>query len=142
MKLKELLKQYQETWYSTYEHKQQLDKEECEIRNKLREKEKIEKSLLFQKEELAFNFQYKDTILFYGKDKGNYYEIYIDSLLYDTVRGHKIVPILLTPGLHSFKVNNTCYNIDGSTIYSYTFNTRQIVVGEEIESYPIVCEYN
>ena len=66
----------------------------------------------------------------------------MDSHLYDTVKGHKIVKIMLTPGLHSFKVDNTSYNIDGSVIYSYEFNTRQIVAGEKIEAYPMVCEYN
>jgi len=121
---------------------EKLNREKRNIENELRKLNESEKSVLSEIQELDFNVAYNDTILFYGKDKGNYYEIYLDGHLYDTVRGRQIVRIILSPGIHSFKVDNTNYNIDGSVIYSYTFNTRQIIAGETIAAYPIVCEYN
>ena len=121
---------------------EELRSEEFEIDKELKETQKIEAQILSRIENLEFNFEYRDTILFYGMERNNRYGLYLDGRLYDTVRGKQIIRIVMTPGLHSFKVTNTCYNIDKSIIYSYEFNTVQFVAGEEAAAHAIVCEYN
>lgn len=107
--------------------------------NKLKE---TESAVFLEISELDFNFAYKDSILFYGQEKGNYYKLYLDGLLFDTVRGKQITKIMLSPGLHSFKVKNTNYDFTGDVVYCYEFNTYQFTAGEQPMAYPIVCEFN
>ena len=92
--------------------------------------------------EFDFNEAYSDTILFWGANRGNHYEIYIDGLHYSTVKGRQIFRIMLTPGLHSFKVRNTAYNIvDNSVDYSYVFPAEQFMAGDG-PCHAIVCDFN
>ncbi len=124
------------------ELRNELYTQEREIYAKLREANKIEKNILLEIDELDFNIAYCHTILFWGTERWNYYDIYIDGYHYDTVRGKTIVPITLDKGLHSFKVTNTCRNFDNSIISSYTFNAEQIEVTDIVESYPVVVDMN
>ena len=102
-----------------------------------------EKKILNALDELEFNFLYKDTILFYGAERNNRYSLYLDGHPYDTVTGKRIIQIKLSPGIHSFKVENTSYNIvDRSVDYCYTFNTQQIIAGEDPEAFAFVCDFN
>jgi len=119
----------------------ELQLEKRKIENEISKTVDAQVRIVNKAENLEFNYTYKDTILFYGADRGNRYDLYLDGRLYDTVKGKEIVTIKLSPGLHSFKVNNTCYNIDKSVIYSYTFNTMQFLAGEEPEAHAIVCDY-
>ena len=116
--------------------------EETKISEKINQIEEEKMKYLFTLKELDFNCEFADSILFYGKEKRNHYDIYIDGRLYDTVRGHQITRIRLTPGLHSVKFENTAYNIvDKSVDYSYSFNTIQLEVGEFPRAYAYVIEY-
>lgn len=141
-KVKALESDFRDKRIRKMQYRQELVEKEKELKQKLTQAKTAEEETKNQLSEIDFNFKYKNTILFYGRDGGNRYDIYIDGLLYDTVKGKQIIKIILTPGLHSFKVDNTHYNIvDGSVDYSITFNTIQIMVGEELAAYPIVCEY-
>ena len=121
----------------------EIREEKEEIEAKLQELSEAAEDLAEDLKDLDFNFANRDCILFYGKDRGNRYDLYLDGLLYDTVPGRRVVRIMLTPGLHSFKVENKAYNIvDKSLDYCYTFSTRQYLAGEDLpKAWAIVCQF-
>ena len=119
----------------------ELKSKKQSVLNDISELHNEEKKIFNALDELNFNFLYKNTILFYGAERNNRYSLYLDGHPYDTVRGKRIIQINLSPGIHSFKVENTSYNIDGSVIFCYTFSTQQIIVGEEPEAFAFVCDY-
>ena len=125
----------------SFEHLGRIDAEGRRLKEQLNHLINVENELTIRISDFEFNQKYKDNILFYGMDRGNHYDIYLDGHHYDTVKGKQIERIILTPGLHSFKVENTAYNIDNSIIYCFEFNTQQIQAGETEECFAIVCEY-
>ena len=139
----EALEDYQNKIKDFQDALDECDKEKKEIINDIHTFENVISKCNYILEEMDFNCAYEGFILFYGKDKRNYYDLYVDSLLYDTVRGHQIIQIKLTPGLHSFRVKNTSYNIAdrSDVVYSYSFNTEQLEVGEFPEAFAYVCEF-
>lgn len=140
-KEKELLAEYEKRFNDAQEYLQKLKDEENQLLNERYALEYKENEIMEQIEEFDFNYTYRNTILFWGCDRGNHYDIYLDGLHYDTVRGRRIAKITLTPGLHSFKVENTAYNIDNSIIYCYEFPTEQFMAGNDAPCHAIVCEY-
>lgn len=138
-KWSEIYKNYTDNKAEVSNQIKQINDEQNQLMAELQELSESEAYLSLQIEDFDFNCKYKDVILFYGENSGNYYEIYLDGMLYDTVLGQRVVTIMLTPGLHSIRVNNTHYSTSGSVIYSYDFNTKQIVAGESAQAYPIVC---
>lgn len=137
----EIYKEYESKITDNQGAKRELEGKASECRSKLRKLEEQEKNDLYLLSELDFNWEYKDTILFYGKESGAIYDLYIDGVLYDRVKRHKIIPIKLDEGLHSFKVEYTVYNIDKSVIYSYSFQTAQFEAGAYPQAYPVVCDF-
>lgn len=121
---------------------------ECDAREKemyklLNEMKKREEGILLYLDELDFHIAYNKTILFYGENRGNYYDIYIDGDLYDTVRGKTIVTIKLPNGSHYIKFTNTALNFDKSVIYSFSFKTEQLEINDSvIMAYPVVIDMN
>ncbi len=135
-------KDYQSKLTQRQNTEKQYNKEISEIKKEMSELENHKRNYFTVLEELEYNCAYAGTILFYGRDKRNHYELYIDGRLYGTVRGHDATQIKLTPGLHSFRVTNTSYNIvDRSVDYSYSFNTEQLEVGDIPEAFMYVCEF-
>lgn len=115
--------------------KMELEAELYDLEQKI---EKIDEEI----EEFDFNDAYRDTILFWGADRGNRYDLYLDGLHYSTVKGRQIFRIVLTPGLHSLKVENTRYNIvDNSVDYCYEFPAGQFAAGD-CPCHAIVCDFN
>ena len=121
---------------------EELTLEESAIKDEYADAKEEERKIRSGIKDLYFNCKYRDTIFFYGMERNNRYELYLDGLLYSTVRGKDLIQIKMTPGLHSFRVKNTCYNFaDHSVVYSYDFEAWQFVAGEEPEAHAIVCEF-
>ncbi len=101
------------------------------LENYIKKFEETKTQIIQYLDELDVHWEYRDAILFCGKQSGTVYDIYIDGLLYDKVKRNNPIKIKLTPGLHSFKVEYVEYNIDNSVLSSYTFNTIQIEIDPE-----------
>lgn len=140
-KEKELRAEFVKRTHDAQEYLKKLKDEEMTLWGEQHDLERKEKEIIEEINEFDFNYTYRDTILFWGCDRGNRYDIYLDGLHYDTVAGRRIAKIILTPGLHSFKVENTAYNIDNSIIYAYEFPTRQFTAGDGAPCHAIVCDF-
>ena len=121
----------------------QRKQEANKIKTKIHQFENESAEILEELNNLEFNCAYAGSILFYGKDKHNHYDLYLDGRHYDTVRGHNIIQIRLSQGLHNLKIENTSYNIAdrSDVVYSYSFNTQQIEVTDIPVAFFYVCEF-
>ncbi len=137
----ELYKQLLRNKRSTEKTLEDLKNQQSELKRRLNEIINLENELVTEIQDIEFNYEYNGSIFFWGKQRNNRYEIYLDGVHYDTVRGHDIIRIRLTPGLHSFKIQNTCYS-DGEIVYCYDFNTWQLSSSdEEARAYALVCDF-
>lgn len=139
-KWSEIYKNYTDNKAEVSERINQINDEQNQLKAQLQELSEAEAHLSMQIEDFDFNCKYKDFILFYGADRGNRYDLYLDGTFYGGFMGCEIVQIRLAPGIHSFRAETNRYYTNGELEYNIEFSPKQIVAGESVQAYTVVCK--